>query len=418
MKTQRTFLLKLFAFSLTGCLAAALASVSTAWAHPQLRTVRVSVSSTGTQGNGISGDGALAAYGRFVVFTSAASNLVGGDTNGVDDIFVHDLKTRKTKRVSVSSAGIEGNGRSRTPFISDNGRYVAFQSEANNLVADDDNGVEDNFVRDLQTGVTWRFCGFDPFTGCDSDYYHYELYGLSGNGRFIMSTFMPIDDFGDLLVGNLKTGEISHVGGAPPFLQSALPSLSTDGRYIAYMDEYLFNENCLVHGDADGTSPATSIKVMDIKTGVSHCLEYQNPYHLGGTALSADGRFVAYVNSGVGLFVRNTYLNGSTQPVSYTIKGSDPDLTADGRFVAFTSRVSDLVKRDTNGTFDVFVRDLKAGVTHRVSVNSAGKEGNKDSYDASISANGQLVAFTADADNLVKGDTNGKQDIFVHFCRR
>src|SRR2546426_6706686 len=119
-------------------------------------TERVSVDSAGSEGNGASTGVALSADGRFVAFTSVATNLVAGDTNGVLDVFVHDRQTGMTERVSVDSAGSEGNGASTGVALSADGRFVAFTSVATNLVAGDTNDVTDVFVHDRQTGTTER----------------------------------------------------------------------------------------------------------------------------------------------------------------------------------------------------------------------------------------------------------------------
>ncbi len=120
------------------------------------KTTRVSVDSAGSEVNGISILPAISADGRYVAFTSFASNLVAGDTNGLTDIFVHDRQTGKTTKVSVDSAGSEANGFSLLPVISADGRFVTFTSFASNLVAGDRNGVQDVFVHDRQTEETAR----------------------------------------------------------------------------------------------------------------------------------------------------------------------------------------------------------------------------------------------------------------------
>src|SRR3989442_10111366 len=109
-------------------------------------TERVSVDSGGSEGNGASTGVALSADGRFVAFPSVASNLVAGDTNGVLYVFVHDRQTGTTERVSVDSAGSEGNGASTGVALSADGRFVAFTSVATNLVAGDTNDVTDVVV--------------------------------------------------------------------------------------------------------------------------------------------------------------------------------------------------------------------------------------------------------------------------------
>src|SRR5207245_11479639 len=125
-------------------------------------TVRVSVASDGTEGNDVSRGSALSADGRFLAFDSAAADLVAGDTNRVSDVFVHDRQTGTTERVSVASDGAQGNGSSGLlsfafpPALSADGRFVAFVSFATNLVAGDTNGATDVFVRDRQAGTTER----------------------------------------------------------------------------------------------------------------------------------------------------------------------------------------------------------------------------------------------------------------------
>ncbi len=125
-------------------------------------TRRVSVSSAGAQANGESVVGSISGDGRLVAFRSVASNLVAGDTNRSSDVFVRDLAAGTTRRVSVSSAGVQANGDSTAPSISADGRFVVFMSRASNLVVGDTNGFEDVFVRDLVTGTTERISAAGP----------------------------------------------------------------------------------------------------------------------------------------------------------------------------------------------------------------------------------------------------------------
>lgn len=114
--------------------------------------------SSGVQGNSASQEPAISANGRFVAFWSFASNLVAGDTNGRVDVFVRDRQDGTTTRVSVSAAGVQGNGASYEPAISADGRFVAFHSDATNLVAGDTNGAPDVFVATYATPMpVYRF---------------------------------------------------------------------------------------------------------------------------------------------------------------------------------------------------------------------------------------------------------------------
>ncbi|MDP6408904.1 MAG: hypothetical protein QGI46_05980, partial [Planctomycetota bacterium] len=151
-------------------------------AAAQGTTTRVSVDSAGNQGNGDSYRASLSADGRFVGFDSHASNLVGGDTNWDVDIFLHDTLTGATTRVSVDSAGNQGNDWSYEPSLSADGRFVAFYSYASNLVGGDTNGVPDIFLHDTLTGATTR--GSVDSAGTQGNGPSYEP-SLSADGRFV-----------------------------------------------------------------------------------------------------------------------------------------------------------------------------------------------------------------------------------------
>jgi Ca2+-binding RTX toxin-like protein len=278
----------------------------------------VSVDSAGNLGNSFSYTPSLSADGRFVAFTSGASNLVPGDTNRENDVFVRDTLTNTTTGVSVDSAGNPGSYQSLDPSISADGRFVAFYSGASNIVPGDTNSDSDIFVRDTLTNTTTR---------------------------------VSVDSAGNQ--GNRGSSQ---------------PSISADGRFVVF---YSFASN-IVPGD---TNNSDDIFVRDTLTNTTVSLD-----------LAANQR--------------NSF--------SYT-----PSISADGRFVAFTSKASNLVPGDTNDTDDIFVRDRLTNTTTRVSVDSAGNQGNSYSYRPSISADGRFVAFESNSSNLVPGDTNRSLDIFV-----
>jgi archaellum component FlaF (FlaF/FlaG flagellin family) len=146
-------------------------------------TERASVDSSGIQGNRNSGNPSISADGRYVAFDSAATNLVPGDTNGLVDVFVHDRQTGRTTRVSVDSKEIQGNNASWEPSISADGRYVAFDSAATNLVPGDTNYVVDVFVHDRQTGQTTRV-SVDS-NGIQANQESVGLVGISADGRYV-----------------------------------------------------------------------------------------------------------------------------------------------------------------------------------------------------------------------------------------
>ncbi|MEN3359519.1 MAG: TolB protein [Mycobacteriales bacterium] len=278
---------------------------------------QVSVGRHGAMPDSHSFHPALSSDGSVVAFESAATNLVTGDTNDDSDIFVSS--GGGIRRVSVGASG-QGNGNSHLPAISADGRYVVFTSDADNLVPGDTNGEQDVFVRDLTYGIT---------------------------NRVSISTAARQAD------------------GA-----SFDPAISADGRYVAY-DSVASN---LVAGDTNGTA---DVFVRDLRYGTT------NRISRSGTG-------------GQG----NSYSSG-------------PALSADGRYVAFTSAASNLVAGDSNARSDVFVRDVRIGATYRVSLGTADAQPDGNSTAASISADGQFVAFTSAGTNLVAGDANGVADGFV-----
>jgi Tol biopolymer transport system component len=370
-----------------------LALAEAGWAAVVGRTVRVSVGSAGGQANGTSPAASVSGDGRSVVFASDASNLVRGDRNGVRDIFVRDLVTRRVQRVSVSSRGAEANGASESssldlvagPSISANGRLVAFGSDASNLVAGDTNGKEDCFVRDLKTHRTQRVSvsssGAQGSGQCLQP-------AISANGRFVAfvsSSPLVAAASGSALevfVRDLKTHRTRLVSvssaGAVGNSASFRPSISADGRRVAFES---FASN-LVAGD---TNNATDVFLYDSRTGRTR---------------------------------RLSVTTGGAQANGPSFAGVQPSISLNGRYVVFYTDATNLVAGDTNASFDAMIRDLKTGTTRRVSVSSTGAQGNDASFLPSISADGRYVAFESTASNLVTGDSPGTDDVFIRDLRK
>jgi len=396
-------------------------------------TSRVSVDSNGAQGNDYSWQPAISADGHYVAFGSLASNLVPGDTNGDTDIFVKDTTTGATTRVSVDSGGAEANSASLDPTISGDGRYIAFDSNATNLVPGDTNNVGDVFLRDTALGTTTRITLSSDGAQADNESFDPAI---SADGRYVAFTswatnLVPGDTNGepDVFVWDAVSGTTTRVSvdssAGQGNLTSDHPSISGDGRYIAF-ESWATN---LVPGDTNGradifvrdTTAGTTVRVSVDSSGGEGNDWSSNP------AISADGRDVAFTSWATNLvpgdtnvmrdlFVRDT-VSGTTTAVSLdgglTSSSSFPAISADGRYVAFESDASTLVPGDTNDATDVFARDMVSGSTTRVSVNSGGGQADGTSDDPAISADGRYVAFHSSAPNLVAGDTNGAEDVFV-----
>jgi hypothetical protein len=399
-------------------------------------TELISVASDVTQGNADSYTPAISADGRYVAFTSNASNLVEGDTNGKSDIFVHDRKTGETTRVSVASDGTQANnGTGFGASISADGRYVAFKSVADNLVEGDTNGVQDVFVHDQVTGETTRVSVASDGTQANNwsaqgwCMCFYSGLSISAGGRYVTFNSAATnlvegdtDKGPKIFVHDRVTGETTRVPVPSDEPQEAEvswdSSISADGRYVALESWYPFD--VFLFDRVAGETTRVSVS-SDGMPGNSDST---------GTSISADGRFVTFNSVATNLVegdtngVRDVFVHdrvtGETQRVSVASDGeqtnSDSDnavISADGRYVTFTSSASNLVEGDTDGVSDIFVHDRVTGDTIRISVASDGTQGNDGSYWSSISADGRYVAFYYRANNLVQGDTNGAGDIIV-----
>jgi Tol biopolymer transport system component len=414
-----------------------------AWAQS---TQLVSVDSSGAQGNATSRFSSVSADGRYVVFASSATNLVPSDTNGFIDVFVRDRQTGTTELASVSSSGVQGNGNSGDSIggslpgfaISADGRYVAFWSQATNLVASDTNGFIDVFVRDRQAGTTELVSVSS--SGVQGNSYSVGRLAISADGRYVAffsnaSNLVAGDTnhWMDIFVRDRQAGTTERVsvdssgaqGDGPSFEG---PSISADGRYVAFAS-YATN---LVPGDTNATQ---DVFVHDRQTGATERVSVDSGGIEGDNSstypsISADGRYVAFLSSADNLVPGDTNgfsdvfvhdrqtgaiarANVDSSGAQADSESYDPWISADGRYVAFASYAQNLVAGDTNLNLDVFVHDLQTGATERESVDSSGAQGNAGSYFAGISSDGRFVAFTSAASNLVAGDTNGVEDVFV-----
>ncbi|MFZ5643047.1 MAG: immunoglobulin-like domain-containing protein [Bacillota bacterium] len=436
----------------------------------------VSVATGGTQGNNYSQHAAVSETGRYVAFTSYASDLILGDSNGQCDIFVRDRDTDgdgifdevgsvSTERISVSTSGSQGNG--MFPSISGDGRHVAFSSDAGTLVAGDTNGTDDIFVRDRQTGKTVRVSIATDGTQGNADSRNPSI---SGNGRYVAfmshaSNLVSNDTNGflDIFIhdrdsdengildesGKVATMRVSvATGGAEANYDSYFPSISSSGRHVTFStgaDNLVAGDtnsdsDIFVHDrDADGDGVFDSGKTFraNISSGGAQSSE-------GALSpdISGDGRFVVFYapdtdlvsgdNNGfvdVYLHDRDTDQNGifdesgniSTYRVSQAYDGGQPNyscyaprISSDGRFISFFSSAGNLVRGDGNGTDDIFVYDRLTGDIQIASIAENGVQGNDYSVEPDISGDGKWVAFRSGANNLVMSDTNYQCDIFAH----
>ena len=401
-------------------------------------TVRASVASNGDEGNDAStgGTAALSADGLVVAFTSFADDLVSGDTNATSDVFVRDLVAGTTERVSVDSAGNEADGASGDAALSADGRFVVFTSLATNLVAGDGNGRVDVFVHDRVTGATERVSVDSSGAEADADCLDPVI---SADGRFVAfdsaaTNLVANDGAGvDVFVRDRQAGTTARVSvdssGAESNGDCTLPSISGDGSLVAFVS----TASNLVAGDLNGVQDAF---VHDRGSGATERVSVDSSgveandrsFHV---ALSEDGQVAAFDTSATNLdalddsnplnvvVFAHDRATGATERVSVgsggTLTSLDSTLgsvSADGRIVAFAS-AGILVGDDSGAFWDVFVHDRLTGITSRVSVDSAGAEADGASSLPAITPDGKSVAFSSDAANLVAGDGNGSGDVFV-----
>ena len=296
------------------------------------QTTRVSIASDGTEANGLSYGPSISADGRFVAFTSFASNLVAGDTNGDYDVFVHDRDTGQTTRVSVASGGTEANEGSYDPSISADGQLVAFHSFARNLVAGDTNGASDVFVHDRQTGGTTRVSVASGGTEGDSAS---GPAAISGGGRFVAFDSEAdnlvagdTNHYGDVFVHDRQTGETTRVSVAGDGTQgnswSTSASISADGRLVAFRSL----ASNLVPRDTNGCE---DVFVYDRQLGRTTRVSVVSDGKQGNAAskcpsISSDGRFVAFESEATNLVAGDTNRYADVFVREFTADLPRPDL--------------------------------------------------------------------------------------------
>ncbi|MBM3988134.1 MAG: calcium-binding protein [Planctomycetes bacterium] len=316
--------------------------------------------------------------GRYVVFESMATNLDPWDTQPQFDIFVRDFASGTTQRISTPSTGVTPNGDSRSPSISADGQRVVFESAANNLVSGDTNGKVDLFVWTRSTGQLARVSVASNGAAADADC---EKARLSGDGRFVVfesragnldpaKTDSRRDIFvRDLLLGTTRCASLNQFG-QPGDRDSFHGSISANGNRVAFESE------------------STNMLFWDTN--------HHNDVYVRDFAANSIARASTTWNGLEG--------NGGSMR---------PSISPDGLFVAFESQASNLVNGDTNYQNDIFLRDLAGGFTHRVSISSTGAQGNMRSFEPQFSGNGRYVCFMSEATTMVPGDTNNFTDVFV-----
>lgn len=335
-------------------------------------TERVSVNSDGEEGNGFSSSPSISADGRYVAFASGATNLAPFDLNGKQDVFVHDRSSHTTIRVSIGSTGRQGDGDSHESAISADGRFVAFRSFASNFAENDTNNTSDIFVHDILTETT-EIVNVDndgtQFDGAVSP-------SISGDGRLVAFADAGAQDqiyIRDRFAQRTRIVSVNRFG-QPGSRASQEPRLSSDGQLIAFLS---YSPN-LVEDDTNGLpdiflSDTGGAMIQGIS--VSPAGSQANGSSTS-PAITADGQLVAFLSDASNLVANDT--NGAGDIFVYdttlsifmrvSVSGTGdqandrsfaPFLSGDGSAVGFVSLATNFVPGDTNGDWDVFVASLR-----------------------------------------------------------
>ncbi len=336
----------------------------------------VSVNTSGQAANANVESAAMSADGRYIVFDTAATNLADDEDNETD-IFLRDILLNTTTRISIGRSGADASGSSSRPSISGDGRYVVFESNADNLILGDTNSAADIFLLDRSNGVKARV-------------------SVSATGAELPSAS--------------SLGRISQDGSTISFAtsESLVPADTYSG-----IDVYIRSRS----------NPST---VNGINLSSSGEWGDDGSYY---SAMSSTGRYVLFESDANSLtsdefgsrndvYLRDR-LAGTTVRVSLTSGGDAADhnsyiggISVDGRFATFSSAASNLIDGDTNQQADIFVRDMLTSTNYRVSMSSGGLESDHESRNPLISSNGLSIVFDSKATNLVAGDFGAYVDVY------
>lgn len=411
----------------------------------------VSTTSSGALSNNASWESVVSGNGRYVVFSSRASNLVSGDTNGRVDVFRKDLNTGTIVNLTSGANGDSGN-----PSISFDGNMVAFESDASNLVTGDTNLATDIFVRNVSGGTiaivskngTTQANGWSQSAAISANGNRVAFETIATNllpaGQSDVTPFATdiyVYDIGAQTLSLVSAGANGQGNGGTGTSGSYTASLSYTGRYIVFES----GSTNLVVGDTNGYNDIF-VRDIEAKTTARVSLTYTSAQATGGhsrnpsISADSDGRTVTFESEATNLIASDT--NGysdvftrdrnlsQTARINIGLGGAqpnapayDPEISADRVYVVFKSAASNLVSNDTNSRSDIFVFDRLKSTTTRISVKPDGSQTSYGSGEiagynqeniVSVSAQGEVFTYASAAPDIVSGDTNGTTDIFAY----
>jgi Tol biopolymer transport system component len=408
--------------------------------------IRASLSSSDEEGDMLSWKPEISDDGHYVVFLSQATNLVPGDTNDRPDVFVRDLQDGTTTRVSLDSSGNESvlGSSTVTTAVSANGRYVTFGSGGSDLVPDDTNNGIDAFLHDRVAGSTTRV----SVDSAGNEGNHWSAYSdapvVSDDGRYVVFTSRAsnlvagsVSPYDDVFMHDTQTGATTLIsvstGGAAGDGYSNEPDMSADGRYVVFdsssktfdVDDVNIYSEIFLRDTVNGTTTRINLSVSGT---------YANSSSVS-PSISADGRYIVYQSAADNLVANDTnnmwdiFLfdrqTSVTTRVSVTSAGTQgiggraisgatsASISADGRYVSFAAGFTNLAPNSVYSVSHTYVHDTQTGATARVSTTRAGEPADTTSSSSALSGDGGLVVFQSTAANLVDDDTNTVTDVFV-----
>lgn len=399
----------------------------------------------------------LSANGRYIAFRSSFKEFTN-DTNDSSDVFIQDLVTGQFFFASVSSDEVLGNGNSSlldAPAISADGRFIVFSSDATNLVPGDTNGELDLFLRDTVAGTTTRISLDANGNQSPANLFSNVQYrpSISADGRFVAfqseAQLAGVPTGGDdVFVRDTVAGTTTIVSvnssGTQADAPSSSPSISADGRFVVFHSlarnlaagDGVGSFDVFVHDRLTGTTSIASVNSQGQKGSGASGSELSLTSAALNPVMSPDGRYVVFQSSYTNLVPNDTngvsdvfmrdLQTGTTTRISVDSNGNQANgssaigfvkssaISADGRYVVFQSVANNLVPGDTNNALDVFLRDTVAGTTTRVSVNSRGEEPvdgflGTESFDGTISADGSKIVFMSNGRNMNDAGVNTDQ---------
>ena len=403
---------------------------------------RISVSTGGVEGDMASAFASVSGDGVYVAFSSDASTLVPNDTNDLRDVFVHNRLTGITTRISLTNGGGQvmaySGGTYGAPALSDDGRYVAFASQGGDLVPNDGNFVEDAFVRDRVAGTTERVSVNSA--GVEGDNETLTPW-ISGNGRYVTFSsvarnLVPNDqnNIWDVFLHDRETHTTELVSlatdgtygnGSSGFLGAGAARISDDGRYVVYgsfsdnlaPNDHNHVDDIFLRDRVAGTTERVSISTAGV----------EGNDHSTYADVSDDGRYVVFSSLAENLVpddnngLQDIFLRDRLLGTTIRIQGAEqpnrtsrlPTISGDGSVVVFESEDTNMVPTGNNNTTNVYKYTVATGQIERVSMPAGGGIPNARSSQSEVNADGSVIVFASDASNLGPPDGNMIRDIYA-----